>query len=142
MDSARSHVPSPRPAQRAAGTQVIYIRDLELDAAIGVHEHEKMRKQKILINIDVAVARSRAAASDALADAYCYESLFDKIGNIVRSRHFNLVETLAEEIAAAALSHPLAERVHLKIEKPEALASAGGAGIEIHRLNHSHSASE
>ncbi|GAB4543567.1 MAG: dihydroneopterin aldolase [Parvularculaceae bacterium] len=137
MDSARTNFPSPRPAQRAAETQVIYIRDLELDAAIGVHEYEKARKQKILINIDVAIAQSGAAVTDALADAYCYESLCDKIKEIVCSRHFNLVETLAEEIAAAAMSHPLAERVHLKIEKPEALATAGGAGIEIYRLNDS-----
>lgn len=133
MDSTR---PETQAAAIAASRnhQSILVRDLTLEASIGVHSHEQKRTQPILINIEVEIAESRAPMSGAIADAYCYERLIERITSLVGSRHYNLVETLAEDIAGTALNHPLAGNARVRVEKLSAIENAGGVGVEILRF--------
>ena len=135
MDSTRPP-PDPALARRPAiggraRRQRVFLRGLRLDAAIGVHAHEKGRRQPVRVTIEVDVAANAAAMTDALADALCYETLAAAATDIVSTRHFNLVETLAEEIAARVLAHPLALKARVCVEKPEAIGNAEAAGVEI-----------
>ena len=50
----------------------VFIRDLELDAAIGVWRHEHGRRQRVRINLDLAVVESDGPPADELSAVVCY----------------------------------------------------------------------
>jgi dihydroneopterin aldolase len=109
----------------------VFVRDLRLEADIGVYQHEKGRTQPIRINVDLTV--SEAAHGDHLANVVCYESVVNRIKAIVAAGHLNLVETLAERIAAACLEDGRVSRARIRIEKLAAIPEAASVGVEIER---------
>jgi hypothetical protein len=69
----------PVAADAPATTRRIFVRNLILDAEIGVHTHEKNRRQRICVNVDVAVADGGAAHHDQLKNVVCYENIVDGV---------------------------------------------------------------
>ena len=114
----------------------VFIRDLVIPALIGVHKHEKDGQQNIRINLDMEVPEAESSIKDRLSDVVCYEEIVDGIREIVNTGHINLVETLAEKIAARILTDQRIERVRVKIEKLDIFADASSVGIEIERSHH------
>lgn len=111
----------------------VFVRDLELDAAIGVWRHEHGRRQRVRINLDLAVIEPGGPPADELAAVVCYQDLVDRVKAILGRHHVKLVETLAERIAAACLEDPRVERVRVRVEKPDAVPEAASVGVEIER---------
>jgi dihydroneopterin aldolase len=111
----------------------VFIRDFELDALIGIHPIEKEQAQRIRINLDLAVSEPVSDLHDDLANVVCYEQMANNIRAIVATGHINLVETLAERVAAMSLEDRRVRRVRVRIEKLNAISGASGAGVEIER---------
>src|SRR5690606_15940647 len=88
-------------ANAARAIRHVFVRDLLLDAHIGAYRHEQGNAQPIRINVDLTVAE--AAHGDDLRNVVCYATVVDGIKAIVAEGHLNLVETLAERIAASCL---------------------------------------
>lgn len=120
-------------ADAARSVRHVFIRDLALDAHIGVHRHEHGRTQPIRLNVDLAVAETADRNRDRLEDVVCYEKLADKIRAIVAQGHVRLVETLAEYVAQACLEDARILSARIRIEKLAALRDAASVGIEIER---------
>ena len=114
----------------------VFVRDLVIPARIGIHKHEKDGQQNIRINLDMEVPEAENSIKDRLSDVVCYEEIVDGIRGIVNAGHINLVETLAEKIAARILTDQRIERVRVKIEKLDIFADASSVGIEIERSHH------
>ena len=112
-------------------TTLIFIRNLELLARIGVHGHEQGMPQLVRINVDLDVNQN--SASDRLDDVVDYEAISNEIRAIVASGHFNLAETLAERVAASCLADTRIVRARVRVEKLHALQGAEAAGVEIER---------
>ena len=127
MDSAHAGRRSPRH---------VFVRDLELVASVGVLEHEIRYEQRIIVSADLAVADDYDGKSDRLADVLDYSKVVDGISRLVQSEHVNLIETLAERIAAQCLTDHRVESVRVRIEKPDILPSCKSVGIEIERHQH------
>jgi len=120
------------------GRRHVFLRDLVLEASIGVHAHEQRRQQRVRINIDLAVSdegeAERALGRENLESVVDYQRVAATVRAIVRAGHIRLAETLAERIAAACLG--LDRRiglVRIKIEKLDVFADAASAGIAIER---------
>ena len=111
----------------------VFIRDLVLPALIGIHRHEKNGKQSIRVNLDMAVPEPLRPIQDRLSDVVCYEDVVTKIRAIVNSGHINLVETLAERIAASILMDKRIDIVKVCVEKLDIISDAASVGIEIER---------
>lgn len=111
----------------------VFVRDLDLEAVIGVHRHEKRAKQPVRINLDLTVDEGPALLEDDLRQVVCYETLVDAIKALLARGHVNLVETLAEQIAACCLADPRVLCARVRVEKPWAIAEARSVGIEIER---------
>ena len=111
----------------------VFIRDLVLPALIGIHRHEKNGKQSIRVNLDMAVPEPLRPIQDRLSDVVCYEDVVKKIRGIVNSGHINLVETLAERIAASILMDKRIDIVKVCVEKLDIISDAASVGIEIER---------
>jgi dihydroneopterin aldolase len=110
----------------------IIVSNLEFPMQIGVYTREKGRTQKVRINFDLSVLDTPADDHD-LKTVVDYCALVDRIRAHALSRHVHLVETLAEEIAAICLEDARVLKARVRVEKPEAIADADAAGVEIER---------
>ncbi len=111
----------------------IFIRDLEMIASVGVHAHEKITPQRIRVSIELNVGPRAPDATDTVDTVLSYENIVKATRAIVSTAHFQLIETLAERIAAACLTHYSVNSVKVKIEKPDIFPDAATVGIEIER---------
>lgn len=111
----------------------ILIRDLQLRAIIGVFPHERDVKQDVTLNIALEGDFREAARTDALRDAIDYKRVKQRIVEVVESSAYNLIETLAERVAAIGLEHPGVAGVRVIIDKPGALRYARSVAVEIER---------
>ena len=121
------------PRRETAPKRFIFVRNLALDAFIGVYDEEQGVSQPILIDLEVEVMEPAAPEGDRLEDVMCYNRLTTGVKDIIAGGHIKLVETLAERIASLVLAHPMALSVRVRVEKPNAIAEAAAAGIEIVR---------
>ena len=111
----------------------LFVRDLVLACSIGVYDHEKEAPQRVRFNVDLRVRRSSGAIGDDLANVLSYDDVIHGIRDLTAERHFNLVETLAEEVATLCLVNQRVARVQVKIEKLDAHPEAAAVGVEIER---------
>jgi 7,8-dihydroneopterin aldolase/epimerase/oxygenase len=121
-------------ADAMRGTRHVFVRDLKLEATLGIYAHEKIQAQRILVNIDLTVDDLGADLGDELSNVVCYETAVRGVQNIVADGHVHLVETLAEAIADQCLQDRRVQAVRVRIEKPDAIAQAASVGVEIERL--------
>lgn len=110
----------------------VFIRDLVLDASIGVYPHEHARKQRVRINLDLGV-EDAAGGTDELARVVDYEAVAKRVRAVVGAGHVRLVETMAERIAAACLIDARVGVVRVRVEKLDVFKDAESAGVEIER---------
>ena len=126
---------SPRMADARNGLRHIFIRDFVLNCSIGVYRHERDAPQRVRLNLDLAIVDDdRAGTSDHIADTVSYEHIAERARGIVGARHYNLVETLAESLAAMCLEDDRVRTVRIRVEKLDVFADAGAVGVEIERL--------
>jgi dihydroneopterin aldolase len=122
-----------RIADAAANLRHVFVRDLVVSCVIGVHAHEKDRTQRVRINVDLGVSEGDGAHHDRLENVVCYEDVVARIRAIVDDGHINLVETLAERIAAVCLQNPLCRTARVRVEKLDVFTDAASVGVEIER---------
>jgi len=111
----------------------ILIRDLALRCVIGVFPEERRAPQDVVINIALETDTRAAARSDSLADAVDYKSLKKEIVALVEQNSFQLLETLADRIAALCTARPGVRRATVTVDKPGALRYARSVAIEVVR---------
>jgi len=113
----------------------VFVRDLVLNAQIGVHAHEKLGSQRIRVNIDLAVMEGDIEeVGDQLANVVCYEQVVSGIRALVAAGHVNLVETLAEAIAELCLQDRRVRVTRVRVEKLDVFEDATSVGVEIERV--------
>jgi dihydroneopterin aldolase len=78
----------------------IFISDLRIETRIGIYEWEKHVRQPVLLNIEIAMPHSRAGTTDDFSDALDYAAVVNRLQEFVSDHPHELVERLAEEIAA------------------------------------------
>jgi dihydroneopterin aldolase len=134
-----------RIADAARGLRHVFLRDMVLQASIGVHPPEHETTQRVRINVDLGVeddgARplSRTPTSrigvgrDELTRVVDYEHIANAVRRIVGTGHVRLVETLAERIAEACLTDPRVQLARIRVEKLDVFADSASAGVEIER---------
>lgn len=93
---------------------------LTVQANHGVYGHERRDGQPFVIDLTVWLDTSAAAASDDLDQTLNYGVLAQSVHDAVAADPVDLIETLAERVAAVALASPLVDRVRVTVHKPEA----------------------
>ena len=71
------------------------------------------------------------AAENDLESIVNYENIISKIKSITQKRHYNLLETLAEDIFDNLFLAKNVIKIKLRIEKPEIIKDTSSVGIEI-----------
>ena len=109
----------------------VLVEQFELDASIGVFEWEKQIKQKLVFDVLLDGDFTAAAASDDIVDAINYVSVCDEITKISLAKHYQLLESLANDIASSLLAKFAIEGLVLTIRKPGAVAKAKSVGVRV-----------
>jgi dihydroneopterin aldolase len=136
--TAVRNTPTPTKAASAAGqarcgeTRVL-VRNLLLNARIGLHQHERLADQRIRVNLELAVDFG-GPVDDDYDKVVCYGELVTGLRHVVGSGHVNLVETLAERVAEMCLADSRVLSARVRIEKLDVFPEAEAVGIEIERF--------
>lgn len=130
---ARGYAPD-RGGEGAAADRV-FMHGLVLPVRIGAYVHEHDKPQRVRFDVTVQVARpvtqGRVLPVRDLRDIYSYDIISDGIRMLVASGHVDLVETLAEQIAAMLLSDPRVLSAEVQVTKLE--TGSGEVGVAIQR---------
>lgn len=114
-------------------TDTVFIRDLIIEMSAGIYDHEKTSKQRVIINITLNVECNADKKISSINDVVSYEDITNTIRNIALAKHYDLLEELAELLAAACLENQYVHQVQIRIEKPDIIADVSAVGIEITR---------
>ena len=112
---------------------IIFLRDLRIDTVIGIWDWERKIRQTVSIDLEMAADIRNAAATDSVDDTLNYKSVAKRLQQFVGDSSFQLVETLAEEIAAIVINEFDVPWVRLRLNKPGAIRGARDVGILIER---------
>ena len=97
----------------------------------GVLPSERANGQPFLVDVDLGLDTRRAAKSDDLTDTVDYAGLADRVVALVEGEPVNLIETLAERIAAMCLEPEGVEQVQVTVHKPEAPVSVAFEDVSV-----------
>ena len=112
---------------------IIFLRELKVDTLIGVYEWERRVPQTLQLDLEIALPSSRACVSDDIAEALDYSDIVRHLKEVLASRHFNLLEALAEHIAQILLKDFNAPWVKVSVAKLQAIRGSRMVGISIER---------
>lgn len=111
-------------------TDLVFVRDFVLPVRIGAFDREQDAPQQVRFNVDARIARP-AKTPERLHEVFSYDLITDGIRALVAQGHVHLVETLAERVAAMALSHTAILQVTVRVEKLD--VGPYSVGCEISR---------
>ena len=111
----------------------VFIEGLEIEALIGIYDWERRIRQPLVFDIEMAFDNRVPAATDAIEDTLNYKAVSKRVIQLVSASDFGLVETLAEQVAAAILDEFGVAHVRLKLSKPGAVRGARAVGVIIER---------
>lgn len=112
---------------------IIFIEGLEIETIIGVYEHERDIKQKVLLDIEMTIPESDAANSDDLRHTVDYDAVSKLVTSYVIDTQYQLIESLAEQVASLVLGAFATDSLKLKLSKPGAVKNAKSVGLIILR---------
>ncbi len=113
----------------------VFIRDLSMDAVIGVFGWERQVRQKITINLEMATNIRKAAETDNLEYTIDYKAISQRIRVLVDENQPKLVETLIELIASTVMKEFNIPWLRISIAKPGAVRGSAAVGVTIERGN-------
>lgn len=109
----------------------ITLTGVRVRAHHGVFDFEREQGQEFVIDVAVAVDLAAAASGDDLGRTVHYGELAEAVVEAVRRDPVDLIETVAERVAAVALAYPSVEEVEVTVHKPEAPISVPFADVSV-----------
>jgi dihydroneopterin aldolase len=112
---------------------IVYIRDLHIDAIIGVNDWERKVRQTISLDLEMATDIRRAAETDDIQHTLNYKFVAKRLIQFVEDSDFQLIETMAERVAKIVREEFGVSWVKLRLSKLGSLRQSGDAGLMIER---------
>ncbi|MBU3029507.1 dihydroneopterin aldolase [Paracoccus marinaquae] len=109
----------------------IHLRDHVISAEIGAFQSERGRNQRLRFGLSVDLRDPVSGAGDEVDSILSYDVLTQAIDTALAEQRYDLVETLAERIAAEVLAHSAAARIEVTVEKLD--RGPGALGVTISR---------
>ena len=95
----------------------IVIDELEVHFRVGVPDEERALPQRLLITVGLFSDLRAAAARDDLNATIDYHAVAQRIARLGDHKSWKLIETLAEDVAALALSEFRPRAVEVEVKK-------------------------
>ncbi len=110
----------------------VFVRDLIVPCSLGIYLREKGLERRVRVNAEIAISEA-VSGNDDFAEVVNYESIVAGIKAVAQAGHINLVETLAERIAAMCLADARVSAARVVVEKLEVYPDAESVGVAIER---------
>ena len=111
----------------------IILTDLRINAVIGIWDWEKRSSQTISIDLEMQTDTKKISQSDSIEDALDYKAVSKRAKQFIQDSQFNLIETLAENLAQIILEEFNVQWLRLSISKPYAIRDSKNIGVCIER---------
>lgn len=115
----------------AEATYTIRLDRLEMSMGLGIHPHERAAPQRVVLSVEMDCVYS-TVPEDRIEAVVDYDFLREGIRALSESRHFELQETLCEEVAALVMRDPRVVAVRVRSQKLDVYPDAT-VGCEIVR---------
>jgi 7,8-dihydroneopterin aldolase/epimerase/oxygenase len=112
---------------------IVFIKQLQVDTVIGVYDWEKTIQQRLFLDLALSCDLRAAAASDDLKLTLDYALIANKVTALITAQPIELIETVAEQVAAMLLAEFATDKVEVTVNKPGAVAQAQTVGVHIIR---------
>ena len=109
----------------------ILINDLVLDLKLGYYDFEKEKAQKVKFSLEIDYEDKKPTNDKDLKSIVNYGTIVKLITKLVKKKHYNFLETLAEAVFDELFKDKRIGKIMLKIEKLEILKECSSVGIQI-----------
>ena len=109
----------------------VLIRELVLDLKIGYYEFEKENPQKVKFSLEVDYMDKKPSNDRDLKSIVNYAKIVKLIKKLVKNKHYNFLETLAEDVFDELFKDKRIDKISLRIEKLEIMKDCSSVGIQI-----------
>ena len=109
----------------------VLIKELILNIKLGYFDFEKKNPQKVKFSLEANYKDKKPTNDRDLKSIVNYDKLVRLIKKLVKNKHYNFLETLAEDIFDEIFKDRRIDKIVLKIEKLEIMKDCSSVGIEI-----------
>ena len=112
----------------------ILINELILDLKLGYYDFEKKNSQKIKFSLEIDYQDKKPSNDKDLRSIVNYGTIVKLIKKLIKKKHYNFLETLAEAVFDELFKDKRIGKIMLKIEKLEILKDCSSVGIQISKI--------
>ena len=109
----------------------ILIKELILDLKLGYYDFEKKEPQKVKFNLEVDYEDKKPTNDKDIKSIVNYGKLVKLVKKLTKNKHYNFLETLAEDVFDVLFKDKRIGKIMLQIEKLEILKDCKSVGIQI-----------
>jgi len=109
----------------------VLIKELLLDLKIGYFNFEKEKKQKVKFSLEIDYVDKKPSSDKDIKSIVNYAKVVRLIKKLVKKKHYNFLETLAEDVFDELFKDKRIDKISLQIEKLEIMRDCSSVGIQI-----------
>ena len=109
----------------------VLIKELILDLKLGYYEFEKEKAQKVKFNLEIDYKDKKPTNDRDLKSIVNFGKIVKLVKKLVKNKHYNFLETLAEDVFDELFKDKRIDKITLQIEKLEILKDCSSVGIQI-----------
>ena len=109
----------------------ILINELILDLKLGYYDFEKEKAQKVKFSLEIDYKDKKPTNDKDIKSIVNYGQIVKLIRKLTKNKHYNFLETLAEDTFDVLFKDKRIGKITLKIEKLEILKDCSSVGIQI-----------
>ena len=109
----------------------VLIKELLLDLKIGYFDFEKEKKQKVKFSLEIGYVDKKPSSDKDIKSIVNYAKVVRLIKKLVKKKHYNFLETLAEDVFDELFKDKRIDKISLQIEKLEIMRDCSSVGIQI-----------
>ena len=109
----------------------VLIKELILKLKLGYYDFEKESPQKVKFSLEIDYKDKKPSNDKDLKSIVNYSKVVRLIKKLVKNKHYNFLETLAEDVFDELFKDKRIEKINLKIEKLEIMKDCSSVGIQI-----------
>ena len=109
----------------------ILINELILDLKLGYYDFEKEKPQKVKFSLEIDYEDKKPSNDKDIKSIVNYAKIVKLIKKLVKNKHYNFLETLAEDVFDELFKDKRIDKISLRIEKLEIIKNCSSVGIQI-----------
>ena len=109
----------------------ILINELILDLKLGFYNYEKEKPQKVMFSLEIDYEDKKPTSDKDIKSIVNYGQVVKLIKKLTKNKHYNFLETLAEDVFDVLFRDKRIGKIMLQIEKLEILKDCTSVGIQI-----------